>query len=112
MDEFKEKVKTWVYLDDQIKELNEQLKFLRDQRTLHSEDIIRYADSSNLNNVSISDGQLRFTNGRSVQPLTLRFVEDCLYRCIPDREKVKTLMTYIKESRKINNIPEIKRTYL
>ena len=61
--------------------------------------------------VKISDGKLRFTSSRQTPPLTFKHIEECLTKCIQNPEQVEKIMTYIKETRDIKYIPDIKRTY-
>jgi hypothetical protein len=113
MEGFQEKVQEWVSLDNQIKKLNDKTRELRDKRNQNEEIILQYVETENLSNatVKISDGKLRFTSSRQIQPLTFKHVEDCLIKCIQNPEQVEKIMAYIKETRDIKYIPDIKRTY-
>ena len=110
---FETNIKNWVAIDNEIKILNETLKKLRTNRNNICENILGYVDTNNLANatVKISDGKLRFASARQSPPLTLKYVEYCLQHCLQSEEKVNTVMQYIKESRTIKDIPEIRRTY-
>ena len=61
---FENQIQQWVSLDNQLKQLNEKVKDLRDKRNNLEENITSYASENNLSNatVKISDGRLRFTN--------------------------------------------------
>ena len=61
--------------------------------------------------VSISDGKLKFVNTKQTSPLTLKFVEECLAKCIKSEDQVNQIMTYIKDSREVKYVPDIKRYY-
>ena len=111
---FEEQIKSWVNLDNQIRIFNEKLKDLRVQRNNVNEEIINYVETENLNNatVQISDGKLRFIETRQTMPLTLKFVKDCLTKCISNETDVEKIMLFIKESRNVKVISDIKRSYL
>ena len=68
---------------------------------------------NNLQNsvVKISDGKLKFTMVKQTNPLTLKYVDECLGKCIKNPEQVKLIMNYIKDSRNSKIIPDIKRFY-
>lgn len=113
MDEFHKDVQDWVTLDNQIKKLNDKTKELRDLRNKKEAIILDYVETESLSNatIKISDGKLRFTSSRQTQPLTFKHIQDCLLKCIQNPEQVEKIMTYIKETRDIRYIPDIKRTY-
>lgn len=113
MDEFQHNIKQWVAIDSQLKALNEQVKGLRERRSELAYEIHTHVDTHNLTNaiVNISDGKLRFSSTKQTSPLTLKYVQECLQKCIDDAEQVAQVMSVIKGSRTINVAPEIKRTY-
>lgn len=110
---FEENIKNWVAIDNQIKLLNEKTKELRENKNTTEEAIMTYVKINKLANavVNISDGKLKFVNIKQTAPLTLKFVEDCLKKCIKSEEQVKQIMNYIKESRESKYSPDIKRYY-
>lgn len=111
---FEEQIKSWVNLDNQIRILNEKLKDLRTQRNDVNDEIMNYVETENLNNatVQISDGKLRFIESKQTTPLTLKFVKDCLSKCISNETDVEKIMQFIKESRSVKVVNDIKRSYL
>ena len=108
-----ENIKKWVSIDNQLKTLSEKTKELREVKNTTEELILEYVETKKMNNatVNISDGKLRFTNTKQTAPLTLKYVEECLTHCIGKEEQVTVIMNYIKESREIKYVPDIKRTY-
>jgi hypothetical protein len=110
---FEENIKKWVAIDNQLKTLNEKTKELRETKNNMEENIINYVRTNKLSNavVSISDGKLKFVNTKQTAPLTLKYVEECLAKCIKSEEQVKYIINYIKESREIKYVPDIKRYY-
>lgn len=113
MEEFQANIKQWVSVDTQLKTLNEQAKTLREQRTELAGEIHTHVETHQLRDaiVNISDGKLRFGTTKQTTPLTLKYVEACLHECIDNSESVSHIMRVIKESRTVNVVPDIKRTY-
>ena len=113
MDNFQTNVQEWVSLDNNIKKLNDTLGDLRDKRNRREEVILQIVESENLSNatVKISDGKLRFSSTKQTPPLTFKHIEDCLNKCIQNEEQVEKIMNYIKTTREIKYVPDIKRTY-
>ena len=111
--EFERNIQKWVAVDNQLKIVNEKAKELRDEKNDLLEDINMYIETNKLNNASIdiSDGKLKFAQSKITQPLTLKFVENCLSNIINDQRQVTQIMKYIKDKREKKEVPEIKRYY-
>jgi len=111
--EFERNIQKWVAVDNQLKIVNEKAKELRDEKNDLLEDINMYIETNKLNNASIdiSDGKLKFAQSRVTQPLTLKFVENCLSNIINDQRQVTQIMKYIKDKREKKDVSEIKRYY-
>ena len=110
---FETNIKQWVGYDNQIKELNDKIKSLREKKNYLSNDILNYVNDKEINDsiVKISDGKLKFTSVKVQPPLTFKFVESCLGEIISEEEKVKQIINYIKEKRETKYVEEIKRFY-
>lgn len=108
---FEENIKKWVALDNQVKTLNERTKQLREEKNNLEEGIMGYVETNNLNNatVNISDGKLRFISTKQTAPLTLKHVEECLNKCIINKNQVAQIMKIIKDSREVKYTADIKR---
>ena len=113
MTTFETNIKKWVNIDNKIKQLSNEIKILREEKNSIKQDIYKYVDEKNLSNVviKISDGSLKFNKYKCSSPLTYKYLEFCLSRCIDNNEKVNTIMQYIKQSRECKYIDDIKRFY-
>ena len=111
--EFERNIQKWVAVDNQLKIVNEKAKELRDEKNDLLEDINMYIETNKLNNASIdiSDGKLKFAQSKITQPLTLKFIENCLSNIINDQRQVTQIMKYIKDKREKKDVSEIKRYY-
>ena len=108
---FESQIQQWVSLDNQLKQLNEKVKDLRDNRNNLEENITSYASENNLSNatVKISDGRLKFTNTKVQEPLTFKYLEKTLGEVIKNESQVKLIMEHLKQKRAVKIVPEIKR---
>jgi DNA helicase IV len=108
---FEHQIKQWVQLDNQLKELNEKTRDLREKRNILEQNITTYASSNNLSNstIQIGDGKLKFANTKVPEPLTFKYLEKTLGEIIKNESQVQTIMEYIKQKRSVKTIPEIKR---
>jgi len=110
---FEEKIKSWVEIDDKLKRVNEEARRLRELKNEMSTKINIVIDNNRLHEavVEIPGGKLKFTQSKSTQPITLKYVETCLSNIIQDQEQVQQVMNYIKDKREVKSISDIKRYY-
>ena len=110
---FQTNIQNWVYIDNKIKNLQQELKNLRSERHTTADSIFTYVETNNLENaiVQISDGKLKFQNVKSTSPLTFKFIEECLNECMKDENQVKQLIKFIKQKRTFQYNYDIKRSY-
>ena len=108
---FEGQIQQWVSIDNQLKQLNDKTKDLREKRNVLEQNITTYATNNNLSNstVQISDGRLKFTNTKIPEPLTFKYLEKTLGEVIKNESQVKLIMEHIKQKRNIKVVPEIKR---
>lgn len=106
-----EGIKAWVSLDNQIRKLGDQLQRLRAKRSEIAETVLSEAQDKHLlsSRVRVSDGYLRFARARTSPPLSLKYIETCLTRCIPDADQSAKIMRFIKEARPIKEETTIRR---
>ena len=110
---FEDNIKNWVSLDNKIKQLNDELRGLRENRNNLTGELITYATDNDLTHkiIEITDGNLKFQNQKITSPLTFKFITECLTDCISDEDQVKQLVNYIKEKRGVKYVGELKRSY-
>jgi hypothetical protein len=97
----------WVQLDNQIKELNERTRILREKRGSLEKAI---ASSSSSNQViQHSSGKIKFVETRVQEPLTFKYLERVLGEIIKREDQAQSILEYIKKKREIRIVPEIKR---
>ena len=108
---FKNQIQQWVSLDNQLKQLNEKVKELREKRNNLELTITTYASENNLSNatINITNGKLKFTNSKIPEPLTFKYLEKTLGGVIKNESQVNQIIEHLKQKRAIKIIPEIKR---
>lgn len=108
---FENQIQQWVSTDNEIKNLNEKIKLVREKRNALSETIINYANDNNIINsvIQISDGKLKFTNTKTQEPLTFKYLEKTLAEIIKNESQLKLIMEHLKTKRCTTIVSEIKR---
>jgi hypothetical protein len=110
--QFSENVKQWIILDNQMKLYNDKLKELRKAKNDIENTILDHVNKHSLTNsiVKITDGKLKFGEYKQTSPISLKYVEQCIVKCLGE-EKVKQIMEFIKKNREVKSSLEIKRIY-
>lgn len=108
---FENQIQKWVSIDNELKQINETVKELREKRNILEQNITTYAFTNNLSTstIQISDGKLKFANTKVAEPLTFKYVEKTLSEVIKNESQVKLIMEHLKQKRSIKTVPEIKR---
>jgi hypothetical protein len=110
---FENQIQQWVTIDNELRNLNEKIKVLRDNRTTLSENIIIYANDKNLANansvINISDGKLKFVNTKIQEGLTFKYLEKSLAEIINNPSQLKLIIEHLKNNRTTKTVQEIKR---
>lgn len=108
---FQENIQKWVKIDNQIKVYNEKIKALRGQKGELTDTIMDQADDNGYKNavIQISDGKLKFTTSKVQSPLTFRYVEEVLGRCISNKDTCSAIIQSLKSNRETKVVEELKR---
>lgn len=112
--DFEKNVKDWFALDDQLKQLNERAKAIRDKRADIAAHLIHHVNENNMDNPVIRLGdsrQIRFATVKETQSLTFKHLETCLGEMIKNEDQVKKIIDYVKAKRRVESHAEIKRLY-
>jgi len=108
---FETEIKNWINIDNQLREISEQTKKLREKRNTIENNITNYVNANNLTGkiFKYGDTKLRFSNTKVTETITLKYLEKSLGEIIKNEEQVKNIMNYIRTNREIKIVPEIKR---
>lgn len=111
--DFESNIVQWVQIDNKVRSLNKELQELREQRNNVLNILNTTVEENKMQDTlfQINDGSLKFQTTRIPQPLSLKFVKECLSECIPNTEDVDKLMDYIKTKRNYKEVHDIKRTF-
>jgi len=109
-EQFYDNIKYWNNINNKIESLQNDLNNLKIKKNTVKNNIISYVQDNNLNNavIKIDNNQLRFISCKTFQPLTYKFLKQCLTDCITNNDQVDLLFEYIKQQRSINEYLDIK----
>lgn len=116
-----DKIKRWVVLDNQAKQLISQIQLLKDEKEELTNHLIEHFDNANKKYpiINISDGKLNFIQVKQPNGLSYKFLEQCFIEYFSrtgnsatgNSATVKSLLDYIKSKRTYTINKTIKRVY-
>ena len=115
-----QQVVTWVKYDDKIKEYQERVKKLREERDKIGESLIQSVetneevDKKNLPkyNITQMNSSLAFQQSKTYENYTNKFYEECFTEFLGSEERAKELLEFMKNKRKVETKITLKRGYL
>ena len=113
-----DKIKKWVMLDNQVKQLYNQMQLLKDEKNELTNSLIEHFDKANKKYpiINISDGKLSFVEVKQPNALSYKFLEQCLIDYFKTNanganNNIKVIMELIKSKRTYTLNKTIKRVY-
>jgi chromatin segregation and condensation protein Rec8/ScpA/Scc1 (kleisin family) len=111
-DDFRQNVIGWVKLDNQIRELNNRVRELREERADMAERVRYSMDEKDTDAaVEIDSSRLTFGERNYSKPISRKFLRQCLGECISDASSVDKLMDYIISKLEVSTKWEVKRSF-
>ena len=109
-----QRIQRWVQLDNQVKQINDAVRELRESRNDVESSILAHVADNNLSHatVRIKDGTLKFAfNVKQPPALTLAFLSEALAECCPPQQAA-AIMQHIRAKRDAaaKLVPEIRRS--
>ena len=109
--DFNNQIQQWILIDNQLKNLNEKTKELREKRIVLIKDITKYASTNDLSEkiLKIRDDKIKITQTKTSEPLTFKYIEKTLGEVIKNETQLKMIIEHLKQKRETKMVPEIKR---
>lgn len=110
-DKFKNNIKEWVSIDDQIKDLQKQIKLFKQAKKDKEEFILEYLTNINENQIQISDGKLIKNVSKTKAPLKNEMITDTLIEVLKDDKEAFKITEMIMLKRPMTERINLKRTH-
>ena len=109
---FSQDVQTYLQLEDQIQELQSQLKSLRETKQTTQQKITRTMQENHWENRTFALGgkSVSFVERKQYSTLSFNYLAEKLPKIIPDQNQVDYVIQYLKEQREVKTIPDLKCT--
>jgi hypothetical protein len=111
-DAFKEKLKTWVKLDNKIKMYNDEIKNLRKERESLTQEVTTIMKTNNLieQKINTPDSRITFVEKTMHSSLSYAFLEKHLGEIV-EPDNVAYIIDYLKSKRDTKQVYDLKRVY-
>ena len=109
-EEFVEMVKNWVKIDDTVREYNNKIKDLKNEKKEYEEFILEYMDKIDEKVIDITGGKLRRNTSKSRGPLKQEMIQSALYDITNDSVKSLEMTKIILDKRPMTERVNLKRT--
>ena len=108
-----ENIKSWVVLDNKCKNLNNEIKLLRNEKNNITQNLINEFERKSIKfpTINISDGKLNLINTKIGNVISYNFLLECFNEFFKDDDQAKDLLEFIKSKTTYNNVFNIKRIY-
>lgn len=109
--DFKEDVKTWIKLDDDIKTLNDAIKERKEKKKEITPKLLEFMEKHDINDLNTNDGHLKFQKSLRSKPLSKKYLLDRLGFFFRSENKGEKVVNFIYNNREKTEISNIKRVY-
>ena len=110
--EFIENIKSWLILDDKIRDISKNLKELKKlKKQLHG-NVLSFMEENNVSELKAGNGKLRYSVSKTKEPIKYETIESGLLKYFDNNaEQVTEICECIFNNRKIIERKRVKRTF-
>ncbi len=109
--DFKEDVKLWLKLDDDIKTLNDAIKERKNKKNEITPKLLDFMEKHRINDLNTNDGHLKFQKSLRSKPLSKKYLTDRLADFYKNITKSEKIVSFLYNNREKTEISNIKRVY-
>lgn len=111
--DFPSLVRKWTSTDNQIRQLNNQLRDLRSTRDTLTDNVCTYMKTAGIDKrkIEISDSTISYYEKTETSSLSFGYLEKKLAEIIPEKDQVEYIIKYLKDGRETKRVPDLRRVY-
>lgn len=98
---FKSKIKTWLNIDNQIRDLKHKINTLNSNKKSLTPEIMGFMTKNNIHNMNLGEdnGKLKYIERETNSTITQKLIKDKLGEFLKDEDKAVEALNFILESR-------------
>ena len=109
--DFKEEVKLWLRLDDDIKKLNDAIKERKNKKKEITPGLLEFMEKHDINDLNTNEGHLKFQKTLRSKPLSKKYLMDKLGFFFKSELKGEKVVSFIYNNRDKTEINNLKRVF-
>jgi hypothetical protein len=109
---FEQYIQKWVLVDNQLKELQEKTKKVREWKHKLTNVITEKMTEKEWKHkiFEIPNGEIKCFDRKEYSSLTFGYIEECMKQIIPNEKEVQFVMDYLREHREMKIVSDLRRT--
>ena len=108
--EFKNDIKIWLKMDDDIKTLQNALREIKKRKEEMTPKILNFMQNNDLKHLETKEGKLQYSKSYTTKPLNKKLIINRLGDYFKDFDKGNNVATFILENREKEEKIRLKRT--
>lgn len=109
--DFKEDVKLWLKLDDDIKTLNEAIKERKTKKNEITPKLLDFMEKHEINDLNTNEGHLKFQKSLRSKPLSKKYLMDRLGFYFKNNSKSEKIVNFLYNNREKTETTNLKRIH-
>lgn len=109
--DFKEDVKLWLKLDDDIKTLNEAIKERKTKKNEITPRLLDFMEKHEINDLNTNEGHLKFQKSLRSKPLSKKYLMDRLGFYFKNNSKSEKIVNFLYNNREKTETTNLKRIH-
>lgn len=109
--EFKENVKVWLQLDDDIKTLSDAMKERKKKKNELTPELLEFMEKYKIHDLNTQDGHLKFQKSTRAQPVSKKYLISKLGDFFKSMNKGEKVVSFLYENRDKKETFNLKRIY-
>jgi hypothetical protein len=96
-----DKIKRWLDVENKILNIQKELKELKKQKQLISNDLTEVMKTKQLDSIDVNQGKILYVKNKSKKGINKQYLENVLNKYYENDDKAKEICEYILENREI-----------
>ena len=109
--DFKEDVKLWLKLDDDIKTLNDAIKERKTKKNEITPKLLDFMEKHEINDLNTNEGHLKFQKSLRSKPLSKKYLMDRLGFYFKNNSKSEKIVNFLYNNREKTETTNLKRIH-
>lgn len=104
---FEQTIQEWVKTDQELQELNERIKQLRQTKSELDKKITQHSEERGTKSFRYGSIKMKIVESKISESLTFKYLNKCLRDMIKNEDQVNQMLDYIKRSRDVKTISHV-----